>query len=268
MKHILVCVNYNSYDSLMKYLQSVDCAYERIKSKSSLTVLVADNAIVRKEIELEYGFQLSVVTTGDNLGYFGGATYAIKNSHTELNDADFIYISNVDLTMNDDFFEIIESETFGKEIGCVAPTIYSNSEEKNRNPKIINRPTKKKMTLLCLMYRFPILYKVYTKLFYSKRKEKMQGRKDGIIYAPHGSFMAFRNNFSSFLTNMEYPVFLFGEEIYITENLRMKKLKTLYYSKLKIEDSDHVSTSKLKSKAFYRYNYEAMKFLTKEYFYE
>lgn len=252
----------------MKYLQSVDCAYKKIKDKSSLTVLVADNTSERKKIEMELRFQLVFVTTGGNLGYFGGVTYAIKNSHVELNDADFIYISNVDLTMNNDFFEIIESETFDKDIGCIAPTIYSKSERKNRNPKIIKRPTKKKMNFLCLMYRFPIIYQLYKRLLYSKRKEKLQERNDGIIYAPHGSFMIFQNSFSSFLKKMEYPMFLFGEEIYIAENLRMQNLRTLYYSKLRIEDSDHVSTSKLKSRAFYRYNYESLMYLTKEFFYE
>ena len=67
---------------------------------------------------------------------------------------------------------------------------------------------------------------------------------------------------------MDYPCFLFGEEIYLAEHLRKRGLKTYYDPNLKVYDSDHVSTGKMKSKAYYQYNYKSIDMLLKEYFNE
>lgn len=269
MKFLLVCVNYNSYESLNKYLLSIDKAFSKISGENELDVVVADNSETIKDISNVYCYNLFVFPTHSNLGYFGGITYGIRESKFFLKEFDYIFISNVDLCMHEDFFCKLEKHRFKKEIGCIAPTIESIKEKRNRNPKILKRPSRKKMLFQSYMYKYPIIYNIYTKYIFKRRKKN----KNNIyvkkyIYAPHGSFMIFTNKFADFLQEMKYPEFLFGEEIFIAENLRLYNLLTVFLPELCIYDSDHISTSKIKKKTFYLYNYKSMCRLIKDYFNE
>lgn len=65
---------------------------------------------------------------------------------------------------------------------------------------------------------------------------------------------------------MRYPTFLFGEEIFIAENLIRYNLNTQYIKELLIYDSDHESTSKMKKKEYFKCNYNALQTMIKEYY--
>lgn len=267
-KIIILCVNYNSYDSLNHYLASINEAFLETKNKFLLSVYIGDNSLNSQKISDDYAFDVRHYVSGDNLGYFGGVEYAIKQSNVDLSEFDYIIISNVDLTIDKKFFdELLKADT-DECVGCIAPSIFSLSDNRDRNPKIISRPGKKKLVVQRLLYRYPILDRIYVSFFYAKRRLKLQNHSEGYIYAAHGSFIVFTNKFANFLQAMDYPCFLFGEEIYLAEHLRKLGLKTFYNPMLKVYDTDHVSTSKMKSKAYYHYNYKSIDMLLKEFFYE
>lgn len=267
MKTLMFCVNYNSYLELDNYLQSIKKAYEYYKDKNELAIVVTDNSKNTKKIKIDYPFDVQQIITGKNLGYFGGISYAIKHNTNRLLEFDYVIFSNVDLIMSESFFSDLYNLNLNeKEIGCIAPTILSLNERQNRNPKVLKRYSIKKLKLLRLMYKFPILYYLYTSIFYSKRRQRMQQRGEGSIYAAHGSFMIFTRRFASFLQEMRYPVFMFGEELFIAENLKKQGLMTYYLPNIIIYDTDHVSTSKMKSNFYFKCNYEALDMLIKEYY--
>lgn len=268
LKVVILCVNYNSYDSLSTYLDSIRHAYAKINELLELTIIVADNSTKKEVFNEDYPFILKNIDTGDNLGYFGGIKAGIQKSGVILSYFDYIIISNVDIQLTDDFFEELCKYCIIGEIGCIAPQIYSKSERRDRNPKIIIRPSRRKLQIQKVLYRFPVLDYIYIHLFYSRRRQKLQNYPAGNIYAAHGSFIIFTNKFADFLQHIDYPCFLFGEEIYLAENLKRKFLKINYEPSIKVYDSDHVNTRKMKSKAYYRYNYEAIDMLLREYFNE
>lgn len=264
----IFCVNYNSYDSLKMYLESINKAYEIIADQVCLQVVVADNSNEKKHPECKYRFKTLLLDTGSNLGYFGGIEYGIHHAGISLKDCDYIIISNVDLRLSESFFENLISRNDTDALGCIGPSIFSEADKRDRNPKIIERPGRKKLVLQRTLYQFPFLDYIYTHLFYASRRKKVQNYPAGYIYAAHGSFIVFTNSFADFLEKMDYPCFLFGEEIYLAEHLRKQGLKTYYDPNLKVYDSDHVSTGKMKSKAYYQYNYKSIDMLLKEYFNE
>jgi len=183
-----------------------------------------------------------------------------------LSECDYTIISNIDLKLAEDFFAELCCLDIDREIGCIAPCIFSESQQKDRNPKILSRPGRKKLILQRTLYQFPILDYIYTHIFYLRRRQKIQNYPAGDIYAAHGSFIIFTNSFTEFLQTMEYPCFLFGEEIYLAENLQKLGLRTYYEPKLKVFDFEHVSTGKMRKKAYYLYNYTSIDMLLKEYF--
>lgn len=266
MKVIIFCVNYNSDKELEKYLISLERAIEN--ADVELTVVVSDNSLSYKEIERKYSFELYHFKTEKNLGYFGGAIFGIKRCGKNIDIYDYSVISNVDLEVDKNFFKELSAFCADDKTGCIAPKIYSVGEHRDRNPKVLERYGVRKLQLLRLMYKYPFLNYIYTAVFFKRRRERIKNCQQDIIYAAHGSFMLFTKKFSSFLSNMEYPVFLFGEELYIAEHLRKRGLKTIYLPNVVVIDKDHASTSKMKSKFYYKCNYEAIDMIIKEFYNE
>jgi GT2 family glycosyltransferase len=66
------------------------------------------------------------------------------------------------------------------------------------------------------------------------------------IYAPHGSIFIFRRAFFEHGGNIRFPYFLFGEEIYIAEQVKEKGGKILYAPELNIIHNEHTSTGLFK----------------------
>jgi hypothetical protein len=85
------------------------------------------------------------------------------------------------------------------------------------------------------------------------------------IYASHGSFFILTHMFLKRVSELNYPVFLFGEEIYIAETSRNLNLDIIYAPNLRVFDSEHASTSKMKSDAYRSYNEQALTYLLAEY---
>ena len=266
MKVIIFCVNYNSYDELNAYLESLRDAVKDCKME--LTVIVADNSKIIEELRSGYDFELIHINTNGNLGYFGGAIYGIQNCGKKLSGFDYIIISNVDLQVDKEFFHQLSCLQTTESIGCIAPRIFSIGENRDRNPKVLERYSLRKLKVLRLMYKFPVLDYLYRTIFFTKRRQHVENSTQEYIYAAHGSFMLFTKQFSGFLQTMKYPVFMFGEEVFIAENLIRNGLKTIYKPELKVWDNDHASTSKMKNSFYYKCNYEAIDMLVKEYFHE
>lgn len=267
MNILILCVNYNTYDALKNYLISIENAIKYYKKSCKIHVVIADNS---EKKEVDDGSSIPTfatrIFTGKNLGYFGGISYVIKKMKLKLSDYNYVIISNVDLKISNKFLYDMESIPTYDNIGCVAPAIFSLSEKVNRNPKIVKRISKKRLLVLRIMYAIPILYYLYKYSLYKCKRNSRQKCNMNYIYAPHGSFMIFTDKMADFLQNMNYSVFLFGEEIYIAENIKRMNLKVLYYPQIKIYDMDHISTGKMKNKYYFQHNFEAIDMLIKEYF--
>lgn len=268
MKVIVFCVNYNSYESMNRYLQSIDMACKNSEGEIQLTVVITDNSENKEKVSGNYSFTIEKYDCDENSGYFGGIEYGIKKHGSKLREYDYIIISNVDLEISEQFFSVLSLVKQEDKVACIAPSILSEKEKRDRNPKILSRPSKKKLQLQKLLYMYPILDKIYTIAFYSKRRNKVQNYPRGKIYAPHGSFMIFTRQFSDFIQTMDYPCFLFGEEVFIAENILKKELSVVYEPTLCVYDSDHVSTGMMKSKSYYKYNFLSVNMLLKEFFNE
>lgn len=269
MKSVLfVCVNYNTNELLNNYIKSIDKAKSLLNCPLRIAVLIGDNSEVFDPVRNNLNKDISVshINNKSNLGYIGGATRAIKESNIDLNSYDYVIISNVDLKISETFFRKMMNLNIGPEIGWIAPRIFSEKEKKDRNPKIIKRPSVAKMKMTALMYRFPLIYYIYSNTIYKNSDKNSSNFSNNNIYAGHGSFMIFTNSFIKKNINFSFPGFLFGEEIFFAELIRMSQLKTIYIPKLIVNDIDHASTRKLKKAIFYKMNYQSIKIITEKFF--
>jgi GT2 family glycosyltransferase len=155
---------------------------------------------------------------------------------------------------------------FNEDIGWIAPKIYSEKEGRDRNPKITNRLSLAKMNLLRILYKYPSLFRLHKKTFHKRKRKEYPEHTELEIYAGHGSFIILTRNFLKKQIRFNYPVFLFGEEIFFGELMKNADLKVLYLPKLKLYDIDHVSTSQFDDKWYCKENFKAVSFLIEKFY--
>lgn len=245
MKRIAIfCVSYNSDKELEQYQSSLVKAASKAADQVTLDIFVARN------------------TRDDNPGYFGGIKREMDK--VDVTVYDYCILSNVDLMVDEDFFERLATYDCTVNIGWIAPRIWSNAEQRDRNPKILNRYSLRKLQILRTFYQFPILDTLYTKTLY--RKKKFESHPAGDIYAGHGSFIILTKRYFERCGKINYPVFLFCEEIYLAEQCLKAGLRVTYVPDIKVTDTEHASTGKMGHHFYCRCNYEAMQYIIREFY--
>lgn len=266
MKKIAIyCVNYNSYTELEAYTESIEKAAEHARDLASVHVFVADNTeaeVKHPALDTKHS-QVTFVSFNQNFGYFG-AIGKLMQQHAPQG-FDYVILSNVDLTIDETFFTQLASIATDTQTGWIAPRIYSTDEQRDRNPKIMHRYSRAKLRVLRLFYRFPFLNVLYTLTAY--KRKKIQHYPSGCtIYAGHGSFIILTKEYIERCGIIDFPVFLFGEEIYLAEECRNANLRVVYLPELKVSDSEHVSTGKLHRKFYNKCNIEALTYVLNTYY--
>lgn len=267
MKSIAIyCVTYNSYAETDRFLSSVDVAAEK-SNNMNVTVFVADNTEDNIQvIRTDYpNISVEPFVVGKNSGYFGAVQQCMQK-HNPAN-YDYVVISNVDLVVNNDALKRLAEIDVTDSIGWLAPMIYSTAENRDHNPKIMSRYSKRKLHLLKFMYSHPWINRLYEHTVYRLKSSIQDVHEEGEkIYAGHGSFIILTNAFFRKAGTIDYPIFLFGEEIYLAEKCRLNRMKTIYVPSVMITDSDHCSTGKMQPSFYYKCNYESIRYILHEYY--
>lgn len=268
MKKILIVpVNYNSYDYLDSYLKSVSEAWNIAKDECELMVYVADNSTKPKDIDLsQYHIPDLIIKHLDNLGYFGGALYVINNC-VNVADYDYVIISNVDMTFDNTALKALSELKIPSNVGWISPYRYS---EKYNKPIYVEkkvRPTKLKMWLQLQIYRSKWIFNFQHK-FVSRRYRNATTIQHprSAIYMGCGSCFILTKSFFQSYNNIDYPVFLYGEELFIAELCREADLKVIYEPSIRVKNIGAISTGNLPSSTFLKYNHDAIEYIYKRFF--
>lgn len=259
MRLLIVCVNYNSYKELHQYLLSVNEAAAHVRGFFQVDVIVADNSTEKQDLATgvydSIGVRLVVL---ENKGYLGAAQTVI-NATENILQYDYVAISNVDLLFDSNTLLHLQELKIDEDVAWVAPSIFSEKYNRDLNPCVLDRYKPWKLKALKLTY-YRWSYWLYERFVYARKKERVQEHRR-CIYAGHGSFILLTVNFFKCYDQIDYPVFLYGEELYFAELIRKKNLKVVYSPTVVIYTSGGVSTSKLPSKSFLRYNKEAIDYI-------
>lgn len=266
MKSIaILCVNYNSYDELYNYLDSISISVRQAGSSCMTKVFIADNSTTDiRDIDQAYaGLCIKSYRTG-NLGYFGGISYLMK--HNDMSMYDYVIISNVDIQIQTDMLARLSTAEYDDSIAWIAPRIWSKLEGRDRNPKVSRRYSKRKLNILRTLFRYPILYFLYTHSLYKRKKIAQSAPAAKQIYAGHGSFIILTRQYIQKCGIIDYPVFLFGEEIYLAEEIMKQNLTVHYDPSLCVNDMEHASTGQMLRKSYCKYNFDALSYILRKYY--
>ena len=257
---VAICVNYNSYEQLIRFLLSLDSSIKDTNDVK-LKVYIADNSEEKKDIVINVKYEYKVLPCPNN-GYFGSALN-IYNSINSLQQYDYLIISNVDLEVDKSFFKELIKTVVPRNAGWIAPAIYSMQEKRDKNPQRITRPSAKKIKTLLFFYKYPIIEIIYKNTIYRLKRHRKQILSDMNIYCGHGSFIILTRVFLQRFRSLYFPCFLYCEELFLGELIRIEKQEVIYKSNLKVIDEEHCSTSLLSSSNYYKYNKESLKYFYK-----
>jgi GT2 family glycosyltransferase len=259
---LLVCVKYGADAETIGYLESL----RRVEGQPNLHVLIVDNGLSGPMVDLPLDSRFATLVSGENLGYFGGARRGISRYLGEHPLPDWIIVSNVDLLITDPlFFQKLAALKVPPRVGAVAPRIASALTGRNQNPFIRRRPSALRMHAYKWMYRSWLALNTHELASagfhrmrsavgrFTRAKTNSIWDLSGEIYAAHGSFLILSREYFRAGGSLEFPCFLFGEEIYLAENLRRLGMDVIYEPSLEVVHQEHKSAKLLKSRKLARF---------------
>ncbi|TRX57399.1 glycosyltransferase family 2 protein [Thalassomonas sp. M1454] len=261
----IVCVNHNSYCELNLFIDSIQKALLN-SDNVNLVLVIVDNSSNKKEITVGVSYDLTVIDSVND-GYMAGLNRGYQ-SLADTSIYDYIIASNVDLEMKSTFFQEIKKSAYPEDVLVIGPSIYSRKYHIDMNPQRIYRPKKNKYLINEFIFSFPQIYRLQR--FISKyKKNKSNATKYPYateMYACHGAVFIFTSEFFNRMGTIDYPLFLYGEEIFIAEQVRSLGGRIIYDPNLEFLDEGSVSTSKLDYKRLAKEHLKATRFILKNYY--
>jgi len=253
---LLICVKYGSDTETAQYLDSL----RGLRGQRNLQVLVVDNTAGTGLPGPPTELNLTCLRSQENLGYFGGARSGLSHYLQQHPLPDWVIVSNVDLLIADSQFLEKLASLARPRLGVVAPSIRSALTGRDQNPFMRNRPSAARMHLYKWLFRSWFLlnaYELMSAVFHKLRSASsprpaapadLHKHRGVTIYAPHGSFLIFSNEYFRAGGDLGFPCFLFGEEVYLAEAVRKLGLDVVYEPSLEVVHQEHKSTRLVKSR--------------------
>lgn len=285
MGSLVIGINYKTDEHAAQFARSLT-----LYSAEDVSVILVDNSDrgdprAFNRLIHEANPDVRCVQAPGNLGYFGGANFGLKQYRADFPLPEWVVVCNVDIEFKDPgFFVTLRQMEATQGVGVVAPRIWSARFQRDLNPKITQRPTRRRMLFYKVIFGNYYLQAAYEILSVAKYGLKKQIRSalarflkrpghnttsggSAPMYASHGSCMIFNRRYFVSGGSIEYPVFLFGEEIFVAETARQLGLSVVHCPQLWVFDKEHASTGgALRSRKVARYMKEATDYLVQNYF--
>lgn len=249
---LILCVNYNTDAVVLQFADSV----ASLDEADQIHLVCADcspeqpSQVLHERAETDSRF--SYIPLGENAGYFGGAARALNAFEAAGGQVpEWIVVSNTDISFpTPDLFQQLQTRHADGRFDIVAPAITSMLTGAAQNPHMVSRPPVARMRFLrdlakrfFLANIYQVLARARARLRGARRVKRLQSGADPYpIYAPHGAFIAFRRTYFEFGGQLDYPGFLFGEEVYVAETARELGLQVGYDPAVCVEHDEHVAT--------------------------
>lgn len=265
------CILYGDSRHMLRLFESYSRQNFDFKTYRVALVVINNNESGHAPPEYKFpeGVDYSVINAAKNLGYYGAAQMALEKFS---GNASWTIVSNSDLEFaSDHFFSTLKNFSVPPDLGVLAPRITSELSGRDQNPYMANRPSGRKMQFLKYMFSSDLSSLIYQSLsagkqsFRRKKHNKTQARAQQ-IYAPHGSFILFHQNYFVRGLDFTHPPFLFGEEITVAENLKAARLIAYFEPSLEIRHQEHQATGRIPDKRMRGFIKAASHYIADRYF--
>jgi len=279
---LFVCINYRSDTATKILIEGILARHD--EPWLHLAVVNNDDELERIQwcAGLEaYAPKVLLFHPGKNLGYFGGAAWALRRYLSSRPLPSWVIVSNVDIEIPGSRFFARIMDTGGQHNHAViAPSIVSELNGRDQNPFMEARPSAFRMKCYKRVFRYYPLLVAYNlaslllKRFRIYRLDQDVSESRNLsgavvprtIYAPHGSFLIFRKSYFEAGGTLDHGAFLFGEEIFVAESVRQLGLSICYDPRLSVIHREHETTGHIPSRKIARYIGQAAAYCADKFF--
>lgn len=263
---VVICVSYYSSRQTLGFVEHV----RSLVDAETWAIAVVDNGSEDPTAlgPLERMGGVTVLRPGANLGYFGGAQWALRKLGDEAGRRAWYLLANVDLRLESDFFAQIGGFEAG-ECGVVAPTIIEMSTGGNLNPLMERRPRRAGMQMRRRMLAMPPVASGARLLKGVRRAKRSAGTSWGgrrNIYAAHGCCLLFSGVFFASGGTLEHGMLLYGEEFTLAERARRLGSPVTFAPELVAYHYRQGPTSRLSRRRVAKLERRALAHIVEEYF--
>lgn len=250
-----VAVVYNNYIDTSDFIESINALRQSYVDISCVIVDNSDDAVVRERIDKLasiYGF-LRVLRPPFNLGYFGAFNFYF--AECAPSGSDVIVLCNNDLIFSIDFVENFRSTKYYDDIYVVCPDVVT-LDGVHQNPHSLRRRSHLqilKFDLYFSAYSVACLLRIVQRGMRTlwKIKRKRNPAPAGYLHMGVGACYILLPVFFSKFRKLDFPHFLYGEEVYLTNQVHSVGGKLYYDPELKVRHKESATLSKLPARTTY-----------------
>ncbi|MEZ4799090.1 MAG: glycosyltransferase [Flavobacteriales bacterium] len=265
-KVIITLVNYFGEKELVDFIRSQLLVQKGV----DLTIAVVDNGS-RCEILQQFAQEnpaIRLFQPNKNLGYLGAAFFAYKQLvETERQNFDTFILSNFDLEFpNAHTLEKLVQEAELKKLEVFGPQIINIPDGGKSNPMYEERISLSHLNRLLKVNSSMLLAIPYQLLHRLKKKKSKTTSNKTSCYAIHGSMMCFASSFFKKSGTLDYPSFLYGEEIFIAEQCLKQDIKIGFIPSIEIIHKEHITTGSWKTRKHMQFLHDSLSWIKAHYF--
>jgi GT2 family glycosyltransferase len=267
-KILLLLVNYFNEEETKSFIE--EQVQKQTDNRYDIVIALngCNNPRMLAQLEQQNN-NIFICNCGSNIGYLPGAAFGLR--YYLLKGTGYpghVIISNCDIEIPDpDFFKRLNEIPESEKYDVLGPDIHSSLFKQRQNPYIPMRISLTKMKMLRFLTSNACLYNLFLLYYHAKtwisalvNVDQKSHSIQREVYGIHGSFMIFRNSFFEKGGNFDYPVTLFGEEIYIAETARKNGIMILFDPGFLIIHREHNTTGIFKSKQNVRFLHQSYTF--------
>jgi GT2 family glycosyltransferase len=266
---LLLCVNYKNPEETRNFLKHVrQCA---IDDNVNIRVVVSDNDGSMQANASVPGAM--VVTDVENPGYFSGCAFALEKWQRQWQDwPRWIGVVNTDIEFQPGFFTRLLSLRLPENLAAMGPDIRL-PDNTPQNPFKTTRPSISDLKKWLFIFKYDWLFKIWDEQWHKIRKnKKLNIDEDNIIFSPqpvyaiHGSAIFLRPTFFKNGGTLKYPAFLYGEELFLAEQIQSLGMNSAWMPGLKIihKENSILGVIDISQKRIWKLN--SMKYIFETYF--
>lgn len=242
----------------------------RQTAASAVQVIVVDNS-GDAPTDVPQGLRVQTMEPERNLGYFGGASWALarwRHDHPESPLPPWVVVSNADILLPEvGSLDRLLNTPYEDDVLIVAPNVIAR-RGRALNPHLLTRPSSRTMRVKRrTIFSNPLTLTLWT--FGSRlrpRRSLPLPPAGTVLYAPHGSVVLLRRPYFERGGTLDHSSFLYSEEIFLGETVRRLGGRVVFDPDVCLHHSGHVSTGWWRFGEIGHYHLDSFADVTRRYF--
>lgn len=248
-----ICVNYNSHEETIKYIDNV----LSLDIHDNAIIVVVENSPTDESFNIlnQYvsnkNIEKVVILKKENRGYFQGLNDGIEFAQQKGIKNTFYIVGNNDITFDETFISTLLLYKIDDADLVIAPDVVT-TEGSHENPHVINKMGFLRKLKYDVFFSSYFVSEILGKIKSTERSFKPYDPIKKKIYMGIGALYVLTPNFFKHFKKLSEEVFLYGEEAILTGQINSVNGNIIYDPSLICYHNESSTTSKMNTKHKYK----------------